>query len=173
MGRARGAALDAAGIDRVALAKAGARLVLKMIFEDDFFHADLHPGNLFIEAGGRIGLIDFGMVGTVDDHTRLTLAHLVLAVTQQDADGAVDAILELGTSHQPVDRSALGRDVAPLLVPPVGEPPGAIAVGPLLMAVKGLMRRYHLVLPGNLALLLKTVAMAESLGEQLDPAFRF
>src|SRR5436309_11724847 len=115
MGRARGAALDAAGIDRVALAKAGARLVLKMIFEDDFFHADLHPGNFFIEQGGRIGLIDFGMVGTVDEDTRQALGVLLLGMIFQDADRVVDGVLELGIARQSIDRPALSRDVAHML----------------------------------------------------------
>lgn len=87
------AALDAAGIDRAALATRAARLVLTMVFEDGFFHADLHPGNLFIEEGGRIGLIDFGMVGMVDTRTRETLGLLLLAVTRQDAVGVADTLM--------------------------------------------------------------------------------
>jgi ubiquinone biosynthesis protein len=66
------AALDSAGINREELASRAAELAYAMIFEDGFFHADPHPGNLFIEAGGRIGLIDFGMVGEVDDRLART-----------------------------------------------------------------------------------------------------
>ena len=54
------AALDAAGVDRRAMAERATRIVAQMVFDDGFFHADPHPGNFFIEAGGRIGLIDFG-----------------------------------------------------------------------------------------------------------------
>ncbi len=59
---------------------------MKMIFEDGFFHADPHPGNFFVEPGGRIGLIDFGMVGAVDERTRRRLAELLVALMVEDAD---------------------------------------------------------------------------------------
>ena len=67
------AVLDRAGIDRPALAQHAATVTLRMIFEHGFFHADPHPGDFFIETDGRIGLIDFGMVGTVDPATRAAL----------------------------------------------------------------------------------------------------
>ena len=66
-------ALDAAGIDRAELARRATALVLRSVFEHGFFHADPHPGNFFIEPNGRIGLIDFGMVGEVDAATRAAL----------------------------------------------------------------------------------------------------
>ena len=166
-----GAGLDAAGVERAALADRGARLVLKMVFEDGFFHADLHPGNLFVEGGGRLGLIDFGLVGTVDARTRATLARLLLAVARQDAEGVVDAFLELDAAQQPVDRAAMGREITPLLARLQEQPAAEIAVGPLLTDLFGVVLRHQLVLPADLALLVKPLAMAESLGEQLDPAF--
>lgn len=61
------AGLDAQGIDRPALTEYATNVVLKMVCEDGFFHADPHPGNFFIESDGRIGLIDFGMIGKLDD----------------------------------------------------------------------------------------------------------
>ena len=166
------AALDAAGVDRASLATRGARLVLKMVFEDSFFHADLHPGNLFIEDGGRIGLIDFGMVGTVDEQTREALGHLMLALTEKDTDSLVDAILELGTASGPVDRIALSRDALPVLSSYIDQPLGTLDMKAVLTEVVGVMRHHHLVLRSDLALLLKTVAMTDGLGHQLDPSFR-
>ena len=64
------AALDAAGVDRRALAERATRITAKMVFEDGFFHADPHPGNFFVQPTGRLGIIDFGMVGTLDDGMR-------------------------------------------------------------------------------------------------------
>ena len=86
--------LDALGIDRPRLADRAARITLKMVFEDGFFHADPHAGNFFVEADGRIGLIDFGMVGTVDERTQEHLISLLLAVASQDPDELVDALLD-------------------------------------------------------------------------------
>jgi ubiquinone biosynthesis protein len=166
------AALDAAGLDRATLATRGARLVLKMVFEDCFFHADLHPGNLFIEEGGRIGLIDFGMVGSIDEQSRETLGHLLLAMTEKDADGLVDAVLKLGTASGPVDRIALSRDVPPLLASYIDQPLGTVDLRTVLTELLSIMRHHRLALPSDLALLFKTVAMSDGLGQQLDPSFR-
>ena len=165
------AALDAAGIDRTSLSKRGAQIFLKMVFEDGFFHADLHPGNLFIEEGGHIGLIDFGMVGIVDEQTRRDLGLLLLGMISKDSDRLVDALFELGASQQPVDRAALRRDLEHLLSQFADQPLSNLPLGPLLADVLSIVRRYHLVLPSNLVLLLKTTVMTEGMAVQLDPSF--
>jgi ubiquinone biosynthesis protein len=165
-------ALDAAGIERSPLAERAARIILKMVFEDGFFHADPHPGNFFVEPGGRIGLIDFGMVGVVDERTQEHLVRLLLALTSQDADRLVDAFLELGVTSHHVDRALLREDLEHLVSRYYDQSLGAIALGPLLKETLALARRHHLRLPTNLALLLKTVMMNEGLGVQLDPDFR-
>jgi ubiquinone biosynthesis protein len=166
------AGLDAAGIDRRALAERAARIVLKMVFDDGLFHADPHPGNFFIEPEGRIGLIDFGMVGTVDARTQEQLVAMLLAVSRQDTGRLVDTLLELGVAQRRVDRDLLGRDLEHLVSRYYGRPLGEIALGPLLNDALAIVRRHHLQLPPNLALLLKTVVMDEGLGGRLDPAFR-
>ena len=165
------AGLEAAGIDRRALAERAARIVLKMVFEDGFFHADPHPGNFFIEPEGQIGLIDFGMVGTVDGRTQEQLIGLLLAVTGQDSERLVDAFLELGVAKQRINRTVLSQDLGHLASRYYGRPLGEFALGPLLEESLAIVRRHHLHLPPNLALLLKTVAMSESLGVKLDPQF--
>jgi ubiquinone biosynthesis protein len=166
------AGLDAAGIDRSALAQRAARLVLKMVFEDGFFHADPHPGNFFIEPDGAIGLIDFGMVGVVDERTQDQLVSLVLAVTSQDPDQLVDALLDLGIAGQRVNRDLLRRDLEHLVSRYYGRALAEIELGPLLSEALALTRRHYLRLPPNLALLLKTLVMNEALGARLDPDFR-
>jgi ubiquinone biosynthesis protein len=165
------AALDAAGVARSKLAERLAEIVLTMTLEDGFFHADPHPGNFFVEPGGRIGLIDFGMVGTVDAATREALVDVAYAVGSGDADRAVEGFLALGVAGQ-VDREALRRDVADLLDRYRGRPLGEIAMAPLLGEALTVMRRHELRLPANLALLLKTLMMAEGLGAGLAPDFK-
>ena len=165
------AALQAAGIDRTALSKRGAQIFLKMVFEDGFFHADLHPGNLFIEEGGHIGLIDFGMVGSVDKQTREELGLLLSGVTSQNTDRLVDALLELGATQQPVDRAALCRDLEHVLSQFVDQPLSALPLGPLLTEMFSIVRRHHLVLPSRLTMLLKTTVTTEGMAVQLDPSF--
>ena len=165
------AALDIAGIDRAALAERAARLILQMILEDGFYHADPHPGNFFIEPGGRIGLIDYGMVGIVDARTQEQLVDIFLAITSQDVDRLVDTILMLGFTQRRVDRAQFRRDLEHLFVQYYGKPFGEIAVGPFLTEALTIVRHHRLQLPSNLALLFKTLLMDEALGTMLDPTF--
>jgi ubiquinone biosynthesis protein len=164
-------ALDAAGIDRPALAERAARITLKMVFEDGFFHADPHPGNFFVEPDGRIGLIDFGMVGTIDERTEEQLIRLLLAITSRDADRLVDAFLDLGVARRRLNRSLLRQDLEHLLARYYGRPLGELAIGRLLGDTMDVVRRHGLTLPPNLALLFKTAVMCEGLAAQLDPTF--
>ncbi len=164
-------ALDAAGIDRKELAERAARITLDMIFEHGFFHADPHPGNFFVEEDGTLGIIDFGMVGTVDERTQGQLARLLLAITSQDADRLVDVFLEMGFSRRRVDRAALRRDLEHLLSRYYGLPLGEIPLGPLISEAMAVVRHHRLQLPPNLVLILKMAVMNEGMGAQLDPDF--
>ena len=167
------AALDTAGIDRAKVAMNGARMVLKMVFRDRFFHADPHPGNFFIQPGGRIGVVDFGMVGTMGPRIQEQLVWALLAYTTEDPDRQVDVLYELGVAGRHIDRTALRRDVEHLRSRYYGRPVGDIAIGPVVTDVLGVIRRHRLHLPPGYALLLKTVLMHESLVTRLDPSFEF
>ncbi|MDQ4133166.1 MAG: AarF/ABC1/UbiB kinase family protein [Actinomycetota bacterium] len=166
------AGLDAAQLDRASLAQRAANIEMRMIFEHGFFHADPHPGNFFIEAGGRIGLIDFGMVGSVDEETRLVLVEVMGALAAGDGDRLVDSFLRLGVSGGVVDRTRLRGDLLALTQTYLDRPLGDVSVNALLADVLGLVRRHRLLLPPNLALLVKTLGMSEGVGAQLDPSFR-
>ena len=164
-------ALDAAGIDRKELAGRAARITLDMIFEHGFFHADPHPGNFFVEPDSTLGIIDFGMVGTVDERIQGQLARLLLAITSQDADQLVDAFLEMGFSRRRVDRTMLRQDLERLLSRYYGLPLGEIPLGPMISEAMAIVRRHRLQLPPNLVHLLKMAVMNEGMGARLDPSF--
>lgn len=165
------AALDAVGIDRPQLAERASSLILQMILEDGFYHADPHPGNFFIEPCGSIGLIDYGMVGVVDDHTKEQLVEIFLAIASQNGERFADTLLKLGFSRKRVDRVQMGRDLQYLLLQYYGKPFGEVDIGLLLTEVLTIVRHHHLELPANLALLIKTLLMEQALGTMLDPAF--
>lgn len=165
------AALDAAHIDRRALAQRASHLILHMVFEDGFFHADPHPGNFFVEPGGRIGLIDFGMVGTLDKRTQEQLVGMLTAMTAQDADRLEAVLEELGVARQRIDRVSLQRDLDHVLRQYYGRQLADINISAILGETLSIVRRYHLQLPTNMALLVKTIVMEEGLGVQLDPNF--
>ena len=165
-------ALDAAHIDRHELATLAARTLCKMVFEDGFFHADPHPGNFFVLDGGRLGIIDFGMVGEIDTLLRRRLAALLGVVISMSPERVVSALTALTTISGPVDRSSLRGDVDALVGRFGGQSLSELPVGALISDVNTILRRHHMRLPGHVALLLKTLIMAEGMGERLDPDFR-
>ena len=165
------AALDAAGVDRHELARKIVDVVLTMVFEHGFFHADPHPGNLFVEPDGRLGLVDFGMVGAIAPPRRTRLARLFVATASGDATAVAAELLGLGTATAPVDRSALTRDLAGILAQVTNLPLGDLRLGPLLQAELSIVRRHRLRLPPDLVLLVKTAAMTEGVAALIDPDF--
>ncbi len=166
------AALDAAGVERSALAARFARIFLEMVFEHDFFHADPHPGNFFVEPSGRIGIVDFGMVGEVAPHLRDGLGVVLLAVAGTDPHALTDALLRLGVASARMDIPRLERDLGRFLERYSHVPLGDLAIGPVLMDLMNVIRAHRLRMPRELALLMKTVVMCEGVAAHLDPAFR-
>jgi ubiquinone biosynthesis protein len=166
-------ALDEAGLDRHELAERTALIVAKMIFEDGFFHADRHPGNFFIEPAGRVGIIDFGMVGTLDDGLREQLGRLLRGFLREDPGRLVDALLALGTSTGEVDRDLLREDLGNLLELHIGRSVGEISLRSAIGEMLEIVRRHHLRVPRDLSLLFTMLIIAEGLVAEVDPEFRF
>ncbi len=166
------AALDAAGIDRPALAAHATQVVAQMIFDDGFFHADPHPGNMFIEGDGRIGLIDFGMVGVVDSELRERLGVLLVALARKDPHRIAAALAKLSTSQTPVNLRELSADLVPVVELYDGVPLADISVGKMIRELLAVLRRRHLQLPREFSLVLKMVIMTEGMGVSLDPDFQ-
>lgn len=165
------AAVDAAGLDRHALARAGAGIVLKMVLEDGLFHADPHPGNIFYLLDGRIGVIDFGMVGRISEQRRFQVAQLLHGLVGQDAEAVADILLDWTESDVEVDESRLQADVGVFTDRYRGVPLKDLRMGAMLIEVAALLRRHGLTLPPDLALMIKAFLTLEGLGRQLDPDF--
>lgn len=91
-------AISAAGIDRSELAERATGVLCRMVFEHGVFHADPHPGNFFVEEDGTLGIIDFGMVGTIDDELKETLGDILVAIVRGDPSRATSALLRLNRS---------------------------------------------------------------------------
>lgn len=166
------AAIDALGTDRHALAQRAATIVLRMVFEDGFYHADPHPGNFVIMPDGAIGLLDFGMVGMVSSRTQRQLVAVLLALALRDGEALADAVLELGVTAEHVPRDRFAADLERIVAETYDVPLRDIALAPLLREGLALVRDYQFRLPAHLSLLVKTVIMNEGLGTLLDPDFR-
>ncbi|MDD1476896.1 ABC1 kinase family protein [Arthrobacter sp. H16F315] len=165
------AALQAAGINTGMLAREACSILLKMVFEDGFFHADPHPGNFFVEPDGRLGIIDFGMVGRISDGTREHLVRMLLAVVERDAARLTTALVRLCAAQANDGLAELQADLGRLLDRYAGRPLAEIPIVAVLSELAGLLRKYRLRLPREMALLLKMLVMADGLGKQLDPRF--
>lgn len=165
------AALREAGIEAGELARQACSILLKMVFVDGFFHADPHPGNFFVEADGRLGIIDFGMVGHISDATRDHLVRMLLAIVEQDAARLTTALVRMCGAQANGGFGGLQSDVGRLVDRYAGRPLAEIPIVAVLSELAALLRRYRLRLPRETALLLKMLVMADGLGKQLDPGF--
>ncbi|MBI2952797.1 MAG: AarF/ABC1/UbiB kinase family protein [Chloroflexi bacterium] len=163
--------LDRAGIDRHNLADALIHAILKMILEDGFFHADPHPGNFLIQHDGRIALLDYGMVGRLDEETRQNLLLLFVAVFTQDSDRVIDSLLALGVVGTTFRPEHLRHDVGHHISLYYGRPLGEIDLARVLQEFLAIACRHRLQIPSRLTLLGKTLAMHQALALQLDPSF--
>jgi ubiquinone biosynthesis protein len=164
-------ALDAAGVDRRQVAQSAARIVIKEVLEDGFFHADPHPGNFFVMDEAVIGAMDFGMVGHLDQRDRENLVRLYIVSTQLDTEAIVEQLIRMGAASRDVDRLGLQRDIGRLLNRYHDLPLKEIRAREVIEEVMPIAFRHHLRLPSRFWLLGKTLVMMEGVGLQLDPDF--
>ncbi len=163
--------LEATGLSRPELAQHVTHMILHMVFEDGLFHADLHPRNLFVRAGGQIGVIDFGKVGTVDERTQQQLTAVLLAIGMQDSERLTETILSIAVTRKPVDRILLQRDLQRLVSGFHGKRLKDIAFGAMINDALAIVRRYSLQLPASFANLFQTIVMLEGICKELDPEY--
>ena len=160
------------GLDPKEIAKKGAFMYMDMFFRDGFFHGDPHPGNLIVLKDGRIGLVDFGMVGVLDDMMRLNFLQLLYSITKGDMSLAMDALLDLGIQGDPNRERMLRRDLEVLFSYYFLQPVSEVRISKIVQETFRMAYKYRVVIPSDLFLLLKTVGMAEGLLASLDPDFR-
>ena len=164
------AALEAAGVDRKQIARTGAQVVLKMLLEDGFFHADPHPGNVFVLHDGRIAVIDFGMVGRLSPARRAEVVSLLFGLVERDTERVTEVLLDW-TERPDIDEAQLTIDVDAFVDRYHGVPLGQLNLAGMLLEVTALLRSHRLALPADLALLIKVCLTLEGLGRSLDPDF--
>ncbi|MFK4806255.1 ABC1 kinase family protein [Microbacterium sp. ZW CA_36] len=165
-------ALDDAHVDRNLVARRGADIVLKMIFEDRFFHADLHPGNLFIHPDGAIALIDFGMVGVIGEELRGHLSRLFIAMVRGDAELLASALIDVSVTGASVDRLTLRDDLRPFVARYQLRSVRQTPFAPMMADLFTLLRTNRVRLPREMMLLFKALLLIEALAMRLDPDFR-
>lgn len=167
------AALDAAGIDRIALAEKGVRLFYTQVFRDNFFHADAHPGNIWVDAtrreDPRFIALDCGIMGSLPERDQYWLAENFMAMFERDYKRIAELHLAAGwvPAHVRVDEleSAVRTVCEPYFTRPLAE----ISLGEVVAKLFSVARRYELTLQPQLILLQKTLLNIEGMGRLLHP----
>ncbi|MEJ2182029.1 MAG: AarF/ABC1/UbiB kinase family protein [Nitrospirota bacterium] len=171
------AGIERLGHDRKELARIGVDAYFKMILEDGFFHADPHPGNIFVMPSGQMGFMDFGIVGRVTEEMKTTLASTFVAFIYKDWDKLIDRYIELGLVPEDVDledfRKEFKADLVDLLEPLYGLTLRELDFAQYLETVVHLAMRHNLRIPSDLLLIDKAILVLEDLGTRLDPDFDF
>ncbi len=161
------AALDAAGLDKVLLAKKGTDAFLQMALIEGVFHADPHPGNILAMTGNRIGFIDFGIVGRLSQKRRSQLLVLIGAMLKQDENGLLAVLLDWTGSSTP-NLTKLEGSAHNFVMRHSGK---SLDLGLVLTDFMTMARENDLAMPTDLAILFKGLITADGVMRQLDPDF--
>jgi len=162
-----------AGLDRIVIAKRGARLILRQIFEFGFFHADPHPGNIMVLDENIIAPLDYGMVGHLDEPAIDELGNVLIGVIRKDVRRILRSFEQLGISHGYESSSSLYVDMEDFINRYYEIPLQQLQVSTLLSEIFDIVQKHHLTIPPNLSLMLKALVTVEGLGRTLYPEFDF
>jgi ubiquinone biosynthesis protein len=163
------AALRAAGHDTAKLIDIAAVSVFKQVFRDGFFHADLHPGNLFVLPSGDIAAVDFGIMGRLDKQTRIYLAQIMHGFLSEDYHALAKVHFDAGLvpAHKSVDNFTLA--LMALNKPIAGRKLSDISVGRLLGQLFTTAEAFDMEVQPHLLLLQKNMVITEGVGRMLNP----
>ena len=161
------------GMDRKDLAEKGLTIFFTQVFRDNFFHADMHPGNVFVEtinpANPRFIALDCAIMGELSKHDQMTVARMLLAVMNSDFMQLIQIVHQAGWIPPGTDQDALAREMRRTVGPMVSKPMHELDFAGILIGVMDIARRFHLEIPPQLMLLLKTLVHVEGLGTDLYP----
>lgn len=163
--------LEKAGLDRKLITVRGADIVLKQIIKHGFFHADPHPGNIFVLPDNVICLLDFGMTGSVDRRTRESFIDLTESVVSRNESRATQVLLKLTYWDEDPNIRLLEKDVADFMGRHLYKPLKDIKIGKLLHNLLELAFQHRLRIPPDIFLMLKAFSAVEGVGFMLDPDF--
>lgn len=163
--------LKAEGIDLSEVARRGAELYMDMIFDSGFYHADPHPGNLVLLPGDVIGLLDFGMIGRIDDRLREDIEDLLMGITGRDAELLTATIVRIGSTPPDLDERALRRDANDYVSDFANQQLEGLNFADAVNEMFKIVRNYRIQLPPQVVMLLKTMMMLDGTGRMLNPQF--
>ena len=161
------------GVDPQQVLPQAVDALLQSVLNDGFFHADPHPGNLFLLPDSRLGLIDFGSVGRLSHDGRAAIVNLFLALMSEDYDALIKEYIDIspsaGVPRDSQTISAMKHDIENVLAPYFGLTLKEIPAGKMLMDVTNIAYKYHLALPKDLMLVFKCLMSLEGMARTIDP----
>ena len=167
------ATFDKMGMNRAELAEKGLTIFFTQVFRDNFFHADMHPGNVFVEtinpSNPRFIALDCAIMGELSKHDQMTVARMLLAVMNSNFMQLILVVHQAGWIPPGTDQDALAREMRRTVGPMVSKPMHELDFAGILIQVMDIARRFHLEIPPQLMLLLKTLVHVEGLGTDLYP----
>ena len=167
------ATFDRLGMDRADLAEKGLTIFFTQVFRDNFFHADMHPGNVFVEtinpSNPRFIALDCAIVGELSKSDQMPVARMLLAVMNSNFMQLIQIVHQAGWIPPGTDQDALAREMRRTVGPMVSKPMDQLDFAGILIQVMDIARRFHLEIPPQLMLLLKTLVHVEGLGTDLYP----
>ena len=167
------AAIDAAGIDRRALAAKGVRVFYEQVFRDNFFHADAHPGNIWVDLERReeprFVALDFGIMGSLPEADQYWLAQNFIALFERDYARIAQLHVAAGWMPSTVRLDELEAAVRTVCEPYFTRPLSQISLAEVVVKLFQTARRFELTLQPQLILLQKTLLNIEGVGRMLDP----
>ena len=167
------ATFDRLGMDRAELAEKGLIIFFTQVFRDNFFHADMHPGNVFVETinpvSPRYIALDCAIMGELSKQDQMTVARMLLAVMNNNFMQLIQIVHQAGWIPPGTDQDALAREMRRTVGPMVSKPMDQLDFAGILLQVMDIARRFRLEIPPQLMLLLKTLVHVEGLGTDLYP----
>ena len=161
--------LRSQGLDISALAHAGVEIFFTQVFRDGFFHADMHPGNIFVNAQGQYIAVDFGIMGTLTDVDKNYLAQNFLAFFRRDYKRVAQAHIDAGWAPPETRVDEFESAIRAVCEPIFDRPLKEISFGKVLLRLFQTSQRFNVEIQPQLVLLQKTLLNIEGLGRQLDP----
>jgi ubiquinone biosynthesis protein len=161
--------LRAQGVDIPKLARQGVEIFFTQVFRDGFFHADMHPGNIYVAPDGRYIGLDFGIMGTLTDVDKNYLAQNFLAFFRRDYKRVARAHIEAGWAPADTREDEFEAAIRTVCEPIFDRPLKEISFGKVLLRLFETSREFNVQIQPQLVLLQKTLLNIEGLGRQLDP----
>jgi len=153
------------------IAQIGVKSLFKQIFEYGFFHADPHPGNIFVLSSDCISYIDFGMVGIVDSKTLNFLNHIAIAVSKKNIDRIIHLLIDMGILNSELSNSGFRQDLLYLMHYYYDVPIEKLSISNILNEIFRFLRKYKVYIPSELSMLAKTIITLEGSARSLNPNF--